>query len=133
MTQAFRYALRHPYFWLALGWLWIAVIVYFCFAPNPPTPKITNFDKFEHTVAFAGLAFWFASLYQIRRHWRIAGLLALLGAGIEIGQGFTGYREASLMDFVADSIGIVIGIGLARSPLGALLRYAEARVTPAKN
>lgn len=133
MIQAFRGALRHPYLWFILGLVWTSIIIYFCFVPNPPTLHVSEFDKFEHTVAFAGLAFWFASLYQTRRHWWIACLLALLGISIEIGQGFTGYRESSLLDFAADLVGIALGIGLAHTPLGTLLRYIEARVFATNN
>lgn len=133
MTRPFRAVLRHPYWWLVLGLLWTSIIIYFCFVPNPPSLKVTNFDKFEHAVAFAGLAFWFASLYQARKHWQIAGWLALLGLGIEIGQSFTDYREGSVMDFVADCVGIIFGIGLAHTPLGAVLRYIETRVFTTEN
>ncbi len=132
MAQAFRSALKHPNFWFGMGLLWTGIIIYGCFAPSQPDVGVTGFDKLLHGGAFAGLAFWFGAVYAKQRHLFIVLSLAFLGIVIEIGQGLTSYRSSDMLDFVADSMGIVIGITLAKTRLAHALRYIEARVSPAR-
>ena len=133
MTQAFRAALQHPRWWVVMGLLWVAIIVAGCFAPSQPDVGVLGFDKVLHISAFAGLAFWFGAVYEKRRHLLIAALLITLGLAIEIAQGQTGYRSGDMFDLIADTIGVALGIGLARTRLANALRYIEARVIPARN
>lgn len=122
--------LRHPRFWLCLGFVWTLVVIYFCLAPiSQPDMGIRWFDKLEHVAAFAGLAGWFGASLRRRYLWIGIGL-SLLGLAIEVLQGFTG-RDPSLWDWVADSGGVLLGLLLAQ-PLGVpVIRYFEGRVARA--
>lgn len=79
---------------------------------------LDNLDKWAHVATFAFLAVWFAGQYRPRSYWRIAlGLLAF-GALIEVCQRAVGYRTAELLDFGADTIGIIIGLAIAMAGAG---------------
>jgi VanZ family protein len=88
---------------------WLALI------PAPPKMITTGWDKSNHALAFASLAFssvW--GVWQRPRQW---GWLALAlvgyGIGIEIAQSFLPPREADWHDVVADGVGIAIGLLVA--------------------
>ena len=87
---------------------------------TPPTPHGT--DKLVHFIAFAALVFPLARTGRI-------GLLPILvggsafGAIIELIQP-TFNRNAGLSDWIADTIGVLIGIGLG-------LLYRRIRHHPA--
>ena len=69
-------------------------------------------DKFNHFFAFAVL-YLLLSLGFVRLHfWQKAALLLLFGLQIEITQSFLPTRCFSMLDVVADTIGIVIGAGV---------------------
>lgn len=130
MNAGQRYALYR--LWLGLGLIGCAALFYACLMPDPPTPNISNFDKIEHFAAYAVLGTWFAGILAPRYLSVLLGLAAF-GAIIEFVQAATSYRSGDPLDFVADALGIVAGIGLAR--LGAMnwLRYIDARVAANRN
>ena len=66
-------------------------------------------DKFNHFFAFAVLYVLLSFGFVTLRFWHKAVLLLLFGMQIEIVQSFLPSRYFSLLDVVADSIGIVIG------------------------
>ena len=71
-------------------------------------------DKLQHIIAFVILAFLIdASWPETELNWKKA--LTLLGYGLllEVLQGFTGYRELSGLDLLADAAGIA-GYAAAR-------------------
>lgn len=109
--------------WVALGWLWIVAVFYLSLAPIPPQPlTFDGLDKLEHALAYALLVLWFCQIYvaQFARI-RLSLALLLMGVGIEVLQGMTGYRYFEYADIVANSTGIVAGLGLARTSWGQLL------------
>jgi VanZ family protein len=56
----------------------------------------------------------------------IAILMLLFGGGIEIAQGAMGLgRDADIMDFVADSVGVVVALIALYLGLGAWPRWIE--------
>jgi VanZ family protein len=93
--------------WLALGWTGIAGVVALSLIPNLPHSGISGGDKVGHLLAYFALMFWFGLLYAGRLAWALAFLV--LGAALELLQGLTGYREASLADLVANTSGIALG------------------------
>lgn len=110
--------------WLQAGarrWWWrllallLVVIAWLAFTPAPPDTLDTGWDKVNHALAFAALA-WVAELaaWPRRGHrWRIAlGLLAW-GVLIELVQGQLPTRSAEWGDVLADGVGIAIGLLLA--------------------
>jgi len=109
--------------WRALLALMLAVITWLALSPAPPRTVDTGWDKANHALAFASLAFsavW--ALWQRPRQW-IWLVLALLAYGvfIEIAQSFLPPREADWHDVVADGIGIAIGL-LAAWPVTRMAR-----------
>ena len=101
--------------WRALLAIFLIVISYLALSPAPPPTLSTGWDKSNHALAFASLAFssvW--ALWQRPRQW-IWLVIALVGYGIaiEIAQSFLPPREADWHDVVADSIGIALGLLIA--------------------
>jgi len=88
-------------------------ITYLAIMPsNVPVIDEAN-DKFKHILAFAVLA-WCLSRY---RNWpwrRVTVLLLTYGICIEMVQTFVPGRYSSALDVLADCVGIMIGIGMAR-------------------
>jgi glycopeptide antibiotics resistance protein len=99
-------------FWLALGWTIIIAIG--CLLPGGPKPvtDITNFDKIEHLLIFGGFGF----LWRLTG--RQAGWVFLVGITygmlLEVLQYLLPIdRSFDLIDAVANTIGVLIGLGAA--------------------
>lgn len=101
--------------WRWTGLALFCLISYLALSPAPPKGLDTGWDKANHLLAFASLAFCgFWSLQTLRQ--RLLGLpLSLLayGAGIELIQYFVPGRSCEWADLGADSIGIALGLLLA--------------------
>jgi VanZ family protein len=80
-------------------------------APATPELPTTGWDKSNHFVGFAALAFLGCFAYP---SW-ISGVLLgvfLYGGLIEIMQSFTTYRLAEWSDWIADGVGVGAGYAL---------------------
>lgn len=95
-------------FWLAA----LSVLVLSLLPVSTPLPS-TGWDKSNHVLGFAILAV-LGSLGYRRRELRLAAGLFAFGVLIEALQWLSGYRFAEWADLLADVIGIVLGICLAR-------------------
>jgi len=98
---------------LALGWAWVALIVYLSVMPSPPQIPVEGSDKIGHV----GLYLVAALLFSIFNRKNAAilyclGLIAL-GVALEFVQRWLGYRSFEVADMVADAIGVAAGFGLA--------------------
>jgi VanZ family protein len=101
---------RHPALWLALGWTFVAAIVYLSLTRMPISIPAAHGDKYAHIAAYAAVTFWFMQIYDTTRPRVIVVLaLAALGGGLEILQYFSGYRSMEAADMAADVAGIAIG------------------------
>ena len=109
--------------WRALFWLAVlgGVVLALWPQPHPKEPWFPGFDKVEHALSFALLA-WIGVRAGYRRLWPLAVGLVLLGGAIEVAQGFTATRTADWRDWLADAAGIAVGWALVR--LEARLRGA---------
>jgi hypothetical protein len=96
-------------------WLFIlAVLVSFIFSVYPGGvhwPILRWSDKLDHTIVFM------VSGFLLRLGWHLSwlktfGLLMFYGALIELSQLFTVGHTADWMDFVADVVGLVLGLAL---------------------
>jgi VanZ family protein len=94
---------------LALGWAWVAAIVFLSLTPAPPKVDFEGGDKLGHFVAYGVLAYWFCQFYFGRT--RVLYLVAFvaLGVAIEFAQRATGYRSFELADMAADAVGVAAG------------------------
>jgi len=97
----------HRRLWLTLGWIGIAGVVVLSLLPNLPHSGVSGGDKIGHLLAYFSLMFWFGQLHARRLGWAL-GFLAL-GAGLEVLQGLSGYRDMSLADLLANASGIGLG------------------------
>ena len=85
-----------------------------------PGPDFEYADKVWHAAAFGGLS---GLVCRAFKHWGRAPLLAArdaallaaaLGGLLEVLQAFTSYRSADVLDFVADSFGILLAYAVVR-------------------
>lgn len=107
--------LRLRWLWLALGCLMMGVILYVCLIPQVPGPDFPGVDKVEHLLAWGGLGAWFASLIERRGFLRLGIVLVVLGVGIEFAQELMALgRQGDWRDVVANTLGVVAGIGSVR-------------------
>ena len=116
---------RHRRIWLLLGWGMVFSVVVLSLIPVD-VDLGEGRDKVAHFIAYGSLSFWFGMLFAGRaRQLGIALAFALMGVGIEFLQGLTDYRTFEVADMVANAIGAALGFGLAQTPLGNALDWAE--------
>lgn len=111
--------------WAFIGWGLVLLVVYLSLTPRPLPTGLQIWDKAGHTLTYLLLMYWFAQLHD--RRLRVAVALLALGAVLEIAQGFTGYRQASGLDMLANALGVAIGALLAWR-LPNPLKWLEARL-----
>ena len=117
--------------WLGIGWLGVALVIYLSLMRNPPQIDIAQSDKVEHAAAYALLMCWFAQVsLALDRRVLIAAALVALGIAIEYAQRATGYRSFEYLDMVADAVGVALGWLLAPPRLPNF--YAAAQRSVAK-
>src|SRR5262245_19741802 len=117
-----------PLWWFA-GWVLVAMVIYGSLSAPFPTTEIRVSDKIVHFSAYCAMALWFSGLLERRRYPWIAGLLIALGGIIEILQGEMGFgRDADWRDFLANTLGVGLAVGLAYAGLGSWLRFIERRL-----
>jgi len=100
--------------YVALGWALVAAIVMVSVIPSPPSINIEEGDKLGHLLAYGGAMLWFSLLY---RDWRTRLRYALgfiaMGIALEFVQGWLGYRSFEVLDMLANSAGVLLGLGAA--------------------
>jgi VanZ family protein len=119
--------LRHPRFWLVLGWFFVVAATVSSLVPvqKLPLPSGIN-DKFEHVTGYALLTLWFTGIYPRSRYFVIAFSLLAMGVLIELAQGAMHVgREADVRDVVANCAGIGVGLMLASLWLGGWAQRVE--------
>lgn len=117
---------RRPWLWAGLWMLAVAVVVVTSLLPAPDLPDLHVGDKIEHFTAYALLAAGAVQLYARRMSWFVVCIaLALLGIGLEFAQGaLTTTRQMDAADALANSLGVLIGLATAFTPLrDVLLRF----------
>ena len=115
--------LRRPRLWTVLWVLAVLFVIVVCLIPPPPIPVPENGDKVEHFLAYFILSGSAVQLFRQGRPLLWVGLgLVLMGIGIEFAQGaLTRDRMADPMDALANTVGVLAGLGLALTPLRDLL------------
>jgi VanZ family protein len=121
--------LRYPRFWLALGVLFVGLALLVCLAPSN-TPVLEELfslnDKAEHAAGYVALTIWFAGMYPRSRYLWIALGLFTMGVMVEFLQGWMAVgRNCDVLDVVANTTGIVIGMGLALTIFGGWTQHFE--------
>lgn len=92
-------------FWLLL----IAVAILSMVALDFPQKIFYWQDKLHHLLAYAVLFWCLLGAYaEQHRLWTLAISLAVFSGLVEVAQSYTGYRQADLMDLLANCIGILL-------------------------
>lgn len=95
-------------------WSLIAFTVYLSLVPVQQLPQALHFwDKAQHALAFAALAATGQLAYPASI-WRLGTGLALLGIGIELAQAASGWRQGDWLDWLADCVGLALGLAAMR-------------------
>ena len=110
--------LRFPWLWLAVGWALAVGVAVGSLTPAETLVGISISDKLLHAGSYFVLTVWFTGVYEVRRHVPLALALIAAGFGIELLQLLTETRMFSLLDALANSIGVALGLALARLGLG---------------
>jgi VanZ family protein len=100
---------RIQFIWKLCFWTLVLITLWLSLIPAEQVPSAFHFwDKAQHAFGFAGLAFLGLMAYP-GRIVRLALGLMLLGAGIEVAQWSTGWRQGDWQDWVADCVGLLMG------------------------
>jgi VanZ family protein len=101
--------------WRILLLLFIVAVGYLALTPIPPPSIDFGWDKLNHLVAFSTLAFSASLSWPASRRVRLLMYFMLFAYGglIEVLQQFVPGRACEWADLFADSVGIVLGAGMA--------------------
>ncbi|MCB1975171.1 MAG: VanZ family protein [Burkholderiaceae bacterium] len=77
-----------------------------------PPPIFSLWDKAQHALAFTALAALGQQAYP-RRRWQVLAGLLVFGGLIELAQAATGWRHGEWADWLADAVGLALGLALA--------------------
>lgn len=108
--------LLHRRLWQALFVLFFIAVSYLALSPAPPDGISTGWDKSNHALAFASLAFS-GRLAWTRRPWPLFMALLAYGGAIELLQLNIPNRDGDWHDLLADAVGIALGlVASAKAP-----------------
>jgi VanZ family protein len=122
-TDKSMHRLKYAKLWLTLGWLLVAVIIFLSLYPKPPQPlEFEQSDKLTHIIAYLILMLWFTNIYPQRSsQFRISIGFFVMGVCLELLQGMSEYRTFSYPDMVANGIGILLAMYLAKTRFSTYL------------
>jgi VanZ family protein len=121
--------LRLARLWWSVGWAVVVYITISCLEPPRYVPDLHLWDKAEHALAFFGMSVWFGGLVRRSRYPVIGVLMLLFGGAIEIAQGIMGLgRDADVVDWIADAVGIALALAALYLGLGAWTRWVEGLI-----
>jgi VanZ family protein len=125
---------------IGLYWLLLFVLTHLPGDPRPEPPEgvIPHLDKLAHSAAFAGLAFLAcvgASTFRPvtpQVLGSVAAALALYAAVDEQTQGWVPFRVPDFRDWVADMLGMLVGLCAFLLACRLASRSARAATTPVR-
>lgn len=122
--------LRFLRLWLALGCIWVGLVIFLSLTPSPPRALgFPGMDKIGHACAYGFLMFWFGLIFMPGRKYRSLGLgFVIMGIILEFMQGATGFRSFEWGDMAANALGVASGWVLARTPLSHALLGLERKL-----
>ena len=117
-----------PRLWWGLGLLLVLTVCVLSLIHLPQMPlalpKLS--DKWQHVLAYFAMMGWFSQLIVRKRTLVKAALCFFaMGVALEFLQGLTGYRSLDYVDVLANSTGILLGVGLAFTPLALVLSWVD--------
>ncbi len=100
----------------------LVVVIALSLLPQESLPETDTWDKLNHALAYGVLAVLGGIGFKGWRSLLMVGLgLVVLGAGLEVAQSVTSYRDGSIYDAVANLVGVAIA-SLAMAGTNTLLR-----------
>ena len=124
--------LRYRKLWLSIGYLLIVVVVFLSLTSNPVQidTSLPYQDKLFHALAYFSLTFWFMQIYHVRHH-AFQWVIFFLGLGLllEYLQGFDSNRYSEVGDMIANTLGVMVAVALAWTPLRFMLVRFERYMT----
>lgn len=108
-----------------MGVFFIVMAFALSLGPDVTPSDVPHLDKILHTLAYAGLTFWFVQLYPKRWHLALAAGLISMGILIEVLQYFESYHSAEVKDALANAIGVAGGWISTKTPLGQILPMVD--------
>jgi VanZ family protein len=117
--------------WLTASVVLVSIVVWGSLQTSVNLPAPGGFDKVEHLGTYGFLAVWFTGLFPRRRDAIIALVLLGLGLSMEIGQYLMGMgRDADPFDMLANTVGVALGLVIARTVTGGWATRAETWLNP---
>ncbi|MDE2407501.1 MAG: VanZ family protein [Xanthomonadaceae bacterium] len=115
---------------MALWVMAIAIVVITSLVPGKDLPQVGMNDKLEHFTAYGLLSASAVQLFARRLSWGfVCVLLVLMGIGLELLQGAMGMgRTMDSHDALANAMGVLMGLGIAFTPLRDLLLWIDRRL-----
>lgn len=113
--------------WLLLSWLTLLVVILLSLLSKPPDIQMDfeHADKLKHCFAYFVLACAFLQFYR-KQLYIVAALLVALGVLIEFFQGLGGVRVFDVLDMLANTTGVLLGMLLVmKTRLGRVLETLE--------
>ena len=105
----------------------VTLIVVLSLWPKPP--DLIGFeqsDKLTHIIAYSILMLWFSNIYpQSSSRLRLSIGFFAMGVCLEFLQGMTEYRQFSYADMLANGIGILVALYLAKTRLATCLLHLD--------
>jgi len=121
--QSIETELQLPKLWFALAYSITLAVGVLSLIPGP---DIGASDKLAHFLTYAILSAGFSLIVEQRRSlWLILFGLIAYGLLLEFLQGLTGYRFEDMADALANSLGVITGLGFYFSPLRGILRRLD--------
>jgi VanZ family protein len=121
--------LRYRALWLTGGWLIVAAILWLSLIPAPPKLDIDEGDKLAHFVGYGLLMFWFCEVYaESLARFACGAAWTAMGVAIEFLQGALGYRSYEPVDMLANTVGVLLGFGVALAAGGKIFESVERLV-----
>ncbi len=123
--------LRYPKLWQSIGYAMMLIVLISMIMPTPQLELQVNYaDKWVHVLVFAALGAWAAQIYTPSPAlWRAGIGLVAFGASTELIQALIPWRSGDILDFLADSVGVGLGLAIAPTMLGRSVQRFESLVT----
>ena len=96
----------------AAAWGCVVLLAVLSLLPAEEMVRTGISGRIEHVVAYAGTAFLAGRGYRARGLGRIAAVLVVYAAGLELLQDFSPGRRSAIGDWLAGSGGVLLGIGI---------------------
>ena len=117
-----------PGLWLGWWVLGLVLCVALSLLPPPSLGAPAGSDKAGHLLAYFVLSAWAVLVFRApRAQWTAAFGLVLLGVALEFAQALlTTTRQGDPRDALANTLGVVLGLLVALTPLATWLQRADA-------